>query len=313
MEKTEIVKSLTNSFKILRKTVAHFGENRPVDLAATTAYFAIFSIAPIIIIIIAVFGYFAGDQLISDKLFNELDVLMGQESSRLLKEAIENYNISEKSGIATVVGIGIFLFSATTLFSILQKSINYIWRVDVKSNIKMNLLNLLKTRVFSFGVILSLGFVLLVSLLLDAGIAFLKDFLASQISSQFVVLAQVANFVLSFGIIAVVFAIIFKFLPDVDVKWSASWFASIFTSLLFTLGKFLIGIIIGNSKLGAVYGAASSFVVILLWIFYVSMIFYFGVEITHQFSKFHNHINKPKKYAVPFEIHTLSADKKNDG
>jgi len=289
-------------FKILKKSVGHFGENRPVEHAGTTAYFAIFSMVPILIIIVSVFGYFTGDEIIRQKLFNEISLLLGDESTMILRNAIENYDISEKSTLGTIIGATFFLVSATTLFSAMQNSINYIWRVKVKSKMKWGIINFLKTRLLSFGVILSLGFVLLVSMVIDASIAFLKDILSAQFSADFIVLAQVINVVVSMAIIAAVFVLIYRYLPDLGVRWSASWFGAIFTSVLFAIGKIIIGVVIGNSNLGSVYGAASSFAVILVWIFFVSVIFYFGVELTYQFSKYYNHENKPAKFAAIFQI-----------
>lgn len=302
MKKKKTIRLVRESLLVLKKSFSNFGSNNPVGMAGTTAYFAMFSIAPMLIIIISVFGFFAGDDAIREKLFSELDVLIGQNSSELLKEAISNYNITENSGLGAIIGGIIFLVSATTLFSIMQNYINYIWRVKVKSKLKQNLLKLLKDRIFSFGMILSFGLVLLISLIVDASISFLRDILSRYFDPDFVVFAQVANIFVSLLIITSVFAVIFRFLPDVNVKWHPSWFAASFTAILFFIGKYLIGFIIGNSKLGAVYGAAGSFVVILVWIYFVSLIFYFGVEITHQYSKFYNHNNKPVNYAIPFEI-----------
>jgi membrane protein len=296
---------LNDTFRIFRKTFVQFGTNNPVNLAGTTAYFAIFSMAPILIIIISVFGFFTGNETMSTKLFEELDVLIGSESTQLLQNAIENYQITENSGIGAFIGIVFFLISATTLFSVMQNSINFIWRVKVRSSLKQGALKLAKDRIFSFGVILSLGFVVLVSLIIDASISFLKDFLRTYFSPDFVFLAQLANIALSLAVVTAIFVLIYHFLPDVKVKWRASWFGAVFTAFLFVIGKFVIGIIIGNSNLGAVYGAASSFVVILVWIYFVSLIFYFGVELTHQYSRFYKHDNKPVNYAVPFEINTV--------
>ena len=302
MEYQKITNRLVDFFKIFKKAVTHFGENRPVEHAGTTAYFAIFSMAPILIIIISVFGYFAGDEKISQKLFEELNRLVGDDSTHVLKNAIENYDITEKSTLGTIFGATFFLVSATTLFSAMQNSINYIWRIKVKSKLKWGMFNLLKNRFLSFGVILCLGFVVLVSLMADATIAFVKDFLAEQFTPDFIVLAEALNMVLSLALIATVFALIYRFLPDLKVKWSASWYGAIFTSVLFALGKIGIGAFIGNSNLGVVYGAASSFVIILVWIFFVSVIFYFGVELTYQFSKYFNHENTPARFALPFVI-----------
>ncbi len=308
MEKRKIKRTFSDAFEIIKNSALNFGSNRPVDLAGTTAYFAIFSIVPIIIIIISVFGLLAGEASIRDKLFEELNVLMGSNSTALLKDAIENYQISENSTIATIIGIVFFLVSATTLFSSLQNSINYIWRVQVKADIKTNLFKLLKDRVLSFGMILSLGFILLISLIIDASIAFLKEFLSTYFNPNVIVLAQLTNVALTLGIITCVFALIYRFLPDVKVKWSASWFGAFVTAILFTLGKFLIGLVVGNSNMGAVYGTAGAFIAILIWIYYASLIFYFGVELTHQFSKYYKHNNTVLNYAVPFEIATVEKD-----
>lgn len=309
MNKYKLGKRITDSFKIIRKSLGHFMANRPVEMAGTTAYFAIFSMVPIIIIIIAVFGLITGDEAISEKLFNEISRLVGQENSSVLEKALSNYELSEKSLTGTIIGVGFFLVSATTLFSSMQSSINFFWRVKTRSNLKMNVLSLLKSRILSFGVILSLGFVLLVSLIIDAIIAIIKEFLATQISSDFIFLAQAANFVVSLAIVSFVIALIYKYLPDVKVKWSASWFGAVITAILFATGKLGIGFFIGNSNLGQVYGAASSIVVILIWIYFASLIFYFGVELTYQYSKYHNHDNSPASFAIPFEINKINSVK----
>lgn len=293
---------LNSILKIFRKAIVHFLDNRPIQLAGTTAYFAIFSTAPILIIIISVFGYLAGQSTIRGKLFDELNVLVGPESSSLLQDAIDNYKIAENSGIGSIIGIVLFLVFATTLFTVMQDSINYIWRVKVKSNFKMNLLKLVMDRLASFGVILSIGFVLLISLVVDAGISVLSNFLTNHFSSNFVFLARLTNHVLTLGIIMSAFALIFRFLPDVEVHWSAAWFGAGFTAVLFTLGKILIGILVGSSNLGAVYGAASSVIVLLMWVYYSSLIFYFGVQLTYEFSRFRQHRNQPNNYAIPFRI-----------
>ena len=311
MVNKKITNRFVDYFKIFKKSVGHFGANRPVEHAGTTAYFAIFSMAPILIIIVSVFGYFAGDEAIREKLFEEINVLLGNESTRVLRNAIENYNLAQNSTIGTIIGVSFFLISATTLFSAMQNSINYIWRIQVKSKLKWGVINLLKTRLLSFGVILSMGFVLLVSLVVDASIAFLRDFLSKQFTPDFIILAQAANILLSLAIVSGVFVLIYRYLPDLQVKWSASWYGAIITAVLFAIGKIVIGVIIGNSNLGAVYGAASSFAVILVWIFFVSVIFYFGVELTYQYSKYYNHKNKPVKFAIPFEISSTVEQRKH--
>lgn len=302
MTKKHFGKKIKESLKILKHAALHFTSNDPIRMAGTTAYFTIFSIAPMLIIIISVFGFFANDATIQARLFNELDSLVGKESSELVQTAINNYQIIENSGIGAIIGVAIFLFSATTLFSIMQNSINYIWRVRVKSKLKLSLLKLLRDRLFSFGLILSLGLVVLVSLVIEAAVGLLHDFLSQQFTPDFLGLVNIARTVLSVLLTATVFALIFRFLPDVSVRWKASWFGAVFTSLLFFLGKYLIGFIIGNSQLGVIYGAASSLIILLLWVYFVSLIFYFGVEICYQYSSFYDHKNKPLNFAEPFKI-----------
>ena len=308
MNKNMIIRKITDGFKIIRKSISHFMANRPVEMAGTTAYFAIFSMVPIIIIIVAVFGIVTGDETIRDKLFEELGRLMGKDNTAVLENAIKNYNLSENSTTGTVIGLAFFLVSATTLFSSMQRSINFIWRVKSRSNLKMSALSLIKSRILSFGVILSLGFVLLVSLIIDALIAVIKEFLVTQFNPDFLFLAQLTNFIVSLAAISLVVALIYKFLPDVKVKWSASWFGAVFTAVLLVAGKLGISLFIGNSNMGQVYGAASSIVVILIWIYFASLIFYFGVELTYQYSQYHNHKNTPASFAVSFEINRLKPE-----
>lgn len=308
MDKKKFKHRLKDYFRITKHSALNFGSNNPTDLAGTTAYFATFSLAPILIIIISLFGLVVGDDAMRIKLFEELNTLIGKESSDVLKDAIDNYEITKDSGIGTILGIVFFLVSATTLFGIMQSSINYIWRVQVKSNIKMNILKLLRDRLFSFGVILSLGFLLLVSLIIDASVAFLRDFLASHFGPDLAILAQIINMVVSLAIVATIFTIIYRYLPDVKVHWSAAWFAGIFTAVLFSIGKIAIGMIIGSSNMGVVYGAIGSFIIILIWIYYAAFIFYFGVELTRQFSLLHDHDNEPLNFAVPFKIVQVNED-----
>ncbi len=305
MKKNKIKSILINIFKIFKNSIKNFGSNRPVQMAGTTAYFAIFSLAPIIIIIISVFGYITGISTIRDKLFEEIEVMIGSDSSKLLQDAISNYNVVENSTIGTIIGIIIFLVSATALFSELQNSINFIWRVKVKSTLKVSLLNLLRTRLFSFAVILGLGFLLLVSILVDTSINILKDFLIDQFSPDFIIFTQTANLLFSLGLVIIVTAFIYRYLPDLHVEWSAAWFGAIITSLIFAASRLAIGAFISSSNLGVVYGAAGSIVVILVWVYIISFIFYFGVELTHQFSLFYGHTNMPRNYAGTFEIHSV--------
>jgi membrane protein len=305
MKKNKIKTIFVDIYRIFKQSFKNFGTNRPIQMAGTTAYFAIFSMAPVLIIIIAVIGYITGKSTIREKLFDEIEVILGSDSAMFLQEAINNYRVIENSTLGTIFGIIVFTISATALFTQLQNSINFIWRVKVKNSLKISVINLLRTRLFSFIVILGLGLLFLVSLIVDASINILRDFLISSFSPHFIYLVQTINLVLSLSIVAVVTAFIYRFLPDVHVNWSASWFGAAFTSIFFAIGRLLIGIVLRNSEMGIVYGAAGSFIMILIWIFFVSIIFYFGVELTHQFSRYHAHNNLPRNYAGTFEIHSV--------
>lgn len=301
----KIVSRVSDVLKIIKRSFKNFGSNDPMQMAGTTAYFALFSIVPILIIIISVFGLLTGDEAIRQKIFEELSMFVEEENTQFLERAVENYELIENSGIGAVIGILIFLFSATTLFSMIQQSINYIWRVKPRSNLKTGIFSLLKTRFFSFVVIFFLGLILLVSIIVDAVIAFFHDFLVQQFTPDFFVITQVVNTAISLAVVSTVFAVIYRYLPDVKVKWSASWFGAIFTAILFGIGRKAIGAIIGNSGLGQVYGAAGSIVIILVWVYFASIIFYFGVELTRQFSAFYHHENTPAGFTTPFEINRL--------
>lgn len=305
MKKKKVKTIFVDLYRIFKKSFANFGSNRPVQMAGTTAYFAIFSLAPVLIIIISVLGIITGKPSIRERIFEEIEMLLGSDSTKFLQEAIGNYQVIENSTIGTIIGIIIFVVSATTLFSELQNSINFIWRVKVKSSFRISVLNLLRTRLFSFIVILGLGLLFLISIIIDASINILRNFLMSQFSPDFVILAESINLVISLGVVAMGTAFIYRYLPDVHVEWSAAWFGAAFTSVFFAIGRLLIGMAITNSGMGIVYGAAGSFIVILIWIYFVSLIFYFGVELTHQYSLHFGHQNMPRSYAGSFEIHSV--------
>ncbi len=305
MKKNKLKTIFSDVLNIFKNSFRSFGKNRPVQLAGTTAYFAIFSTAPVILIIISIFGFITGNSAVREQLFTEIEGTVGSDSAELLKNAIDNYNIVENSTLGTIVGAIIFIVSATALFSELQNSINYIWRVKVKGNLKVSLLNVLRQRAFSFAVIFGLGILLLASLIVDASINILNEFLVSRFSEHFIVLAQTINLIISLGVVTLATAFVYRYLPDIHVNWSAAWFGAAATSVLFAIGRWIIGTILSRSEMGVIYGTAGSIVVILIWVFFVSIIFYFGVELTHQFSLYYGHNNLPRSYAGTFEIHSV--------
>ena len=290
---------------LLKKAIQKYKTDDPVKLAGTTAYFTVFAMAPIIIIIISAVGILMGKEEIQEKVFIELNQLVGEQGTQYVRDLVSNYQDTQKSIIGTIVGFVIFIFTSTTFFKVMQSSLNFIWRIRVKSS--HGFLRSLKDRLLSFGLILSLGFIMLVSLLIDAGVSYLRDYLEKLLPNLTVLLIDIGNYVLSIGVVTLVFAMIYKFLPDARIKWKVTWIGAIITTILFMAGKSLIGIALGASNIGVMYGAAGSLVVILMWVFYSSIIFFFGAEITQQYAEMYAHNIVPKDYAVKIEINEVNS------
>lgn len=295
-----MIKTLRNGLQLIKRSVVKYKKDDPVRLAGTTAYFTVFALAPIIIIIVSVTGLLLGEKKIQEKLFTELNRLLGSQGTRYIRDLIANYHSTERSIIGTIVGFIVFIFTSTTFFKVMQNSLNFIWRIRVKPS--SGFLKSLKDRALSFGLILSLGFILLVSLIIDAAISLFRDYLEQLLPNLTVVLIEIGHYIVSLGIATVIFAMIYKFLPDARIRWKITWAGALMTSLLFTAGKFLIGLALGNSNIGIMYGAAGSLVVILLWVFYSAIIFFFGAEMTQQYAEMNGHRILPKEYAVEIEI-----------
>lgn len=305
VHKTGIMKERVQKIiKLLRLSVQKYGKDQPLNLAGTTAYFTIFAIAPIIIIMVSLAGLLWSEEEIQQKVFGELNTLMGQRGTEYIQKLVDNYlSSTTKSMKGTIIGIIVFIITSTTFFMVLQNSLNYVWRVKAKPN--NNILKSLYNRLISFALILSLGFIMLVSLLIDAVISFLDDILAETLPDISLTLLQVGNAIISFAIIMFVFAMIYKFLPDVIIKWKVIWTGALITTILFIAGKFLIGMALGKTDIGSMFGAAGSLVIILIWVFYSSLIFFFGAEITQQYAELYSRGIKPKKNAVKFEIREI--------
>jgi len=290
--------------KLLSKSVKKYGKDDPVRLAASTAFFMIFALSPIMIIIISAAGLVMDDQVIRSKVYWEVQTVVGSQGTDQIKQIISNYRNTDRDLIGTIVGIIVFIIAATTFFNVLQRSLNLIWGIRAKPNYQI--LKILKDRLLSFGLILSFGFIIIASLLLDAGLSYIKDYLAELVPQVSFTLVKTANYVVSFGVLMLSFVLIYKFLPDGKIKWKVTWFGAFVTSILFTIGKFIIGFALGASNIGVIYGAAGSLVIILLWVFYASLIFFFGAEVTQQYAEMYSEKIVPKDYAVEIKIKEIN-------
>ncbi len=291
---------------LLKNSAKKYKEDNPVRLAGTTAYFAVFAMAPIIIILVSVLGILLDQESIQEKIFVEIQKLIGEQGKDYIKDLVSNFKGTSRNISGTVIGIVIFLFTSTTFFTVLQRSLNYIWRIRAKPS--SSFLKFLKDRLISLAFILSFGFIMLISLMVDTALTLLGDYLAELLPSVTLNLMEVINIIISFGVVTLIFAMIFKYLPDAVIKWKETWVGALITAVLFTAGKWLIGFAIGSTNIGVMYGAAGSLVIILLWIFYSSIVFFFGAEITQQYAEMYEHDILPKDHAVRIEIKEVNEE-----
>ncbi len=297
---------LRRVFELFRRAIRRYKKDNPVQLAGTTAFFAVFAMAPVIIIVVSAAGILLGQDQIQTKLFEQIDNFLGEQGMKYIRSIVENFQDTQKSIFGVIVGFIIFIFISTTFFSILQNSLNFVWRIRAKP--RHNILKALYDRVISFGLILSLGFVMLISFIVDAAMSLFKDFMYESFPEFTVLIIEVGNSIFSFAIVMIFFAMIYRFLPDAYIKWRVTWVGALITTILFLLGKAIISFGLGSTNIDAMYGAAGSLVVILLWVFYSSLIFFFGAEITQQYAEMYSLDIKPKDYAVRIEINEMKED-----
>jgi membrane protein len=269
-------------FSILKKTAFEWLEDQAPTLGAALAYYTVFSLAPLLIIAIAIAGLVLGQEAAQGQIFNQLRGLLGNESGKAMQDMVQSASQKPASGVtATLIGIVTLLFGASGVFGQLQTSLNTIWEVQPKPG--RGIWGILRDRVLSFGFILVVGFLLLVSLLLTAGIALVAEWFGGMFPGM-EILTQIVNSVLSLVLITLLFAMIFKFLPDAKIAWHDVWIGAFITAVLFTIGKFALGLYLGKSGVESSYGAAGSLIVLLLWVYYSSQILFFGAEFTQVYA-----------------------------
>jgi membrane protein len=263
---------------VLRQAVTEFVGDHGMTLSAALSYYTIFSLGPVLIIVISLAGIFFGRDAAQGKIYNQIHGLVGNEAALQIQEIIRNIEQSQHGRQGAVIGIIILIIGATSVFTEIQDSINYIWSVKAKP--KRGFVKLLINRILSFSLIISFGFILMVSLGIHALVDLLYERLTHFVSDNFLFFFVGINYVLLYLVITLLFAIIFKVLPDATVRWKDAFVGAAFTSVLFLVGKFLIGFYLGNSNIGATYGAAASVIILLVWVYYTSIILYFGAEFT---------------------------------
>lgn len=267
---------------LLKTTFKKWNDHDPFHEGAVVAYSAIFALPGLLVIVITLVGYFFGTDRVSGRLHQEIAGAMGKNTADQVQQMIIVASQTKDSAWASILGVIVIIVGALGIFVALQKSLNIIWEVKSMPN-KSGIWRFLKTRLFSFGLILSIAFLMLISLLISSLLSALGNWIEALSESLLVVL-KIFNFAFSLAIISVVFALMFKFLPDAKVRWSAVWIGAIVTSLLFVLGKAALGLYFGKAHPGTTYGAAGSVILILLWTSYTSMIVFYGAEFTKVYS-----------------------------
>jgi membrane protein len=257
-------------------------DDDPFQLAAALSYYTLFSLAPLLVISIAVAGFVFGKEAAHNQIVGTIRGLIGQQSAEAVQAMIQSASSKPKTGLASTLLGGIFLlFGAGGVVGQLQTSLNAIWKVRPKPGTGVQ--DFIRKRFISFAMVLGIGFLLLVSLAVSALVSGLTQFVGS-LHETVALIAHLLDLVLSFALVTLLFAMIYKFLPDVEIHWKDVWIGAALTSILFTTGKFLIGFYLGSSSVTSVYGAAGSLITVLLWVYYSALIFFLGAEFTQVYA-----------------------------
>ena len=269
---------------LFKQSFTEFGDDKAQRLAASLAYYTIFSIAPLLLIAIAIAGLAFGRAQAQAEIVAQLRGLMGTAGAKAIEEMLANAAKPKTGTLAIIIGAATLLFGAAGVFGQLKDALNTIWNVEPKK--EGGFMKIVKDRFLSFAMVLGVGFLLLVSLVIDAAVASMGKFASSHLPGG-EALWQIVQLIVSFGVITVLFAMIFRFLPDIRVEWRDVWFGAAFTAFLFVIGKFALGLWLGKKAVGSAYGAAGSLVVLLLWIYWSANIVFFGAEFTQVYARTH--------------------------
>lgn len=272
-------------WELVKKAGSAWIDDYAPSMGAALSYYTVFSLAPLLLIVVSIAGLVFGEEAVRGELFGQLSGLMGADAAKAIQSLLVSVSEPKEGILATVAGIGLLLLGATTVFGELQDALDRIWRAPARDQAS-GLWGLIRARLLSFGMILGIAFLLMVSLVVGAVIAALGKWFDSFFGG-WETLAQIVNIVIGFGLTTAVFAMIYKLMPRVRVDWRDVWVGALVTSLLFTLGKFLIGLYIGKSGVASGFGAAGSLVVIFVWVYWSSQVFLLGAEFTWVFANSH--------------------------
>lgn len=290
-----IKKSSLTIFDLLRSAFGEWQRDNVSILAASLAYYTVFSLTPILIISIAIAGSIFGEEAARGEIMRQFQDLVGSSGAEAIEAAINNADRPELKNIASLISVGLLLVGASGVFAQLQQALNLVWNVKPKPGEGIG--QLIRKRLFSFSMVLVIGFLLLTSLVLNAALSAVSNF-GSSLLPGFDFLWHIFNFVLSFVITALLFALLYKYVPDVKIAWKDVIMGATITALLFAICKFLLGLYLGRGSFGSTYGAAGSLVVLLAWVHYSSQIIMFGAEFTQVYARKFGSRIMPDEHAV---------------
>ncbi|MFZ4861499.1 YihY/virulence factor BrkB family protein [Sphingobacterium sp. Mn56C] len=279
-----------------KNTITGFMGEDGMKYSASLSYYTIFSMGPILVLMISLAGIFYGEDAIRGRVFAELNGILGANAAMQIQSIIQNLALSGKTNTALIISIITLVIGATTVFGDIQNSINRIWHVRAKP--EKGWLKMIKDRLLSSSLIIGLGFLLVVTLIVNGLILSLTHIIQQQFPGLYLILLQGINFTLTFGIIFTLFMFIFKILPDVNIQWKTVRAGALFTSILFVIGKFIIGLYLQSSGTESTYGAAGAIVIILLWVYYTAAILYLGAVFTREYASYKGIAIEPAEYAV---------------
>jgi membrane protein len=297
---------------LVKDAVISWNKDDPWRLSAVIAYYSILSLPGLLVIVINILSYIWGAEIVEGRIYDEISDAMGTGAADSVRSIFESARGDEQSLIATIIGIGALVFGATGVFYHLQISINRIFQIEPDP--KSGILRYLIDRTRSFGFVLIISFLLLMSFVISALLSALQDVIGDWFPDLYYYIAQGLNILVSIGVIALLFALIFKYLPDIHIKWKSVWTGAIITSVLFTIGKELLSFYFGEASPESIYGAAGSIIIVMLWVSYSSLIVFFGAEVTWIYAGRYGHGIKPKSYAKSVQTKKTkdSHNEKND-
>ena len=280
--------------KLLQKTFQEWQEDKAARIAAALAYYTVFSISPLLVIAIAIAGAFFGQQAAQEEITAQLTQLVGEDIVKPILVTLKNISQPEIRGIASWISIAVLLLGASGIFAQLQDALNTVW--NVKPQPGQGILPFLRRRLFSFLMVLAIGFLLILSLMISAVISTLSRYRVDFLPGS-AILWENIDFIVSLSLVTFLFCLMFKYVPDAKIAWKDVVVGSVITALLFLFGKFLLGLYLSKGSLGSAYGAAGSLIVFLAWVYYSAQIVLLGAEFTHVYTRMYGSKIRPKKHS----------------